>query len=179
MKIIFLDIDGVLNSFNDFDEMFLEFQLTGVKRVVIDINKVLRLKEIIDKTGAKIVLISSWKKYLKRRGDTFITNNKNMQDIMDILNNNGIDIYDIAPSTLTSNREKEIRLWLKNKDVSNFIIIDDDAFTLESFIGKELVKTDFIKLDETGRGVSSLSGLTDTHVEEAISKLNNKVLLKM
>ena len=98
---------------------------------------------------------------------------------MDILNNNGIDIYDIAPSTLTSNREKEIRLWLKNKDVSNFIIIDDDAFTLESFIGKELVKTDFIKLDETGRGVSSLSGLTDTHVEEAISKLNNKVLLKM
>ena len=88
MKIIFLDIDGVLNAFNDFDEMFLEFQLTGVKKVVIDINKVLRLKEIIDKTGAKIVLISSWKKYLKRRGDTFITNNKNYKLIL----NKSIDL---------------------------------------------------------------------------------------
>jgi len=52
MKVIFLDIDGVLNS-----EKFLE----NNKNQAIDRNSVGILKNIIDKTGALIVMSSGWR----------------------------------------------------------------------------------------------------------------------
>ena len=53
MKVIYLDIDGVLNS------TFTTERLEGV--VGIDDELLSNLKSIVDYTGAKIVLISSWK----------------------------------------------------------------------------------------------------------------------
>ena len=50
-KIIFLDIDGVLNSVHNWPENLLHQSLTN------------NLKHIVDKTGAKIVLSSSWKNF--------------------------------------------------------------------------------------------------------------------
>jgi histidinol phosphatase-like enzyme len=52
MKVIFLDIDGVLNS-----EEFLKKN----KNEAIDRNNVSILKKIIDKTGAFIVMSSAWR----------------------------------------------------------------------------------------------------------------------
>ena len=179
MKVIFLDIDGVLNSFQTFKEIILEGQLTGVRRVVIDPIKVDYLKEIVDATGAKIVLSSSWKKFLKKRNGQLVTNNQNMQEIINILNDRGISIYDITPKTLKGNREVEIRKWLEGKNIENFIVLDDDDFDLQGFIGKELVKTDYMKMVD-GVGVPELSGLTPSHVKEAIDKLyRSKKLVKM
>lgn len=53
MKIIFLDVDGVLNN-DDTKERCMGF--TG-----IDPEKVKLLKYIVDMTGAEIVLTSTWK----------------------------------------------------------------------------------------------------------------------
>lgn len=47
MKIIFLDIDGVLNYENS--------------KSKVEEEKVKLLKEIVDKTGAEIVLSSDWR----------------------------------------------------------------------------------------------------------------------
>ena len=53
MNIIFLDIDGVLNSIDSEDHLgpYIGIDYSGVKL----------LREIVDKTGAEIVLVSSWK----------------------------------------------------------------------------------------------------------------------
>lgn len=48
-KLLFLDVDGVLNSMDNGDGDTIED------------SKVLLLKTIIDKTGAKIVISSSWR----------------------------------------------------------------------------------------------------------------------
>ena len=181
MKIIFLDIDGVLNNFQTFREIQLEFQLTGIRRVAIDMDKVLLLKEIVENTGAKLVLSSGWRKYGKMKKDRLVTKNQNLFDIVTTLENSGLNIYDITPKVRNENRELEIRKWLdehKDLNIESFIVIDDEDFDLSGF-SNELVKTYFIKTDGHGDGISELSGLTRTHVEEAINKLNNsKQLIK-
>ena len=55
MKVIFLDVDGVLNCNKSKSRCNL--------CVGIDADKIKRLKEIIDETGAYIVLTSTWKDY--------------------------------------------------------------------------------------------------------------------
>lgn len=54
MKAIFADVDGVLNE---------DSTPTRTKNslVFIDSDKLLRLKRIVDATGAKIVLSSTWR----------------------------------------------------------------------------------------------------------------------
>ena len=57
MKIIFLDIDGVLNSIGWVERT----KGTAYEDKEIDPSKVRLLKQIIDKTDAKIVLSSTWR----------------------------------------------------------------------------------------------------------------------
>ena len=173
MKIIFLDIDGVLNNFQTFREIHFEEQLTGVRRVAIDPDKVALLKEIVDYTDAKIVLISDWRKYGKMKKGKFVTKNENLSQILDILEFYNLFIYDVTPKVRGCNREVEIRKWLENKDIEKYIIIDDEEYDLQGFTSEEIVKTYFIKTDQNGDGIKDLSGLTKEHVEEAIKKLNN------
>ena len=56
MKVIFLDFDGVLNS-----EKYI--RTCGHYGVIIDPSRMVMLKEIIDKTDAKIVLSTSWREH--------------------------------------------------------------------------------------------------------------------
>ena len=60
MKIIFLDIDGVLNS-REYDR-----KRNWNEQTDIDETRLPLVKEIIDKTGAKIVLISTWRNHWDR-----------------------------------------------------------------------------------------------------------------
>jgi len=67
-KIIFLDIDGVLHSFDCSSTLFCSLQM-------------LVLKEIVDKTGAGIVLTSNWRRtrageLATRNGSTFAPKSK-------------------------------------------------------------------------------------------------------
>ena len=52
MKVIFLDIDGVLNS-----QMLIEKN----ENEKIDINAVKLLKSLVDQSGALVVMSSGWK----------------------------------------------------------------------------------------------------------------------
>lgn len=181
MKIIFLDIDGVLNTFQTFKEINLEAQLTGFRRVAIDLDKVLLLKEIVEKTGAKLVLSSGWRKYGKIKDGRLLTNNQNLFDINQILNDNGLYIYDLVPYKRKENRGNAIKKWLnKQTNIESFIIFDDEDHDLQDFINHELIKTYFYICDNNGDDREDLCGLTHEHVIEAINKLNNsKQLIKM
>ena len=58
MKIVFLDIDGVLNSLNYRRRMGMQYFSD-----MIDRRKMPLLKKIVEATNAKIVLSTTWRKY--------------------------------------------------------------------------------------------------------------------
>ena len=148
MNIIFLDVDGVLNSIEYLTEKYNSLKRILKQEEMLDTACIKNLKEIVDKTNSKIVITSSWK----------------ICDL-DILNK-VFSKYDLKIYGITKNygdkRGKEIREWLSiNKDVCNYIIIDDDMF--EDYVGLEnnIIRTSMY----SGRGLNSI------HVKEAISKL--------
>ena len=55
-KIIFADVDGVLNTWTSQRRLECCHEFSFV-----DTRKVLRLREIVERTGAQIVLSSSWR----------------------------------------------------------------------------------------------------------------------
>lgn len=154
MKVIFLDIDGVLNS-DKYWEMILPYekQMTEMESE-IDTQCLNNLKKIVNITKAKIVITSTWKKI-----------NRKYEEFKKYMIQNGISIYDKTPDSLQSsiNRGEEIRTWLEEhkSEVDNFIIIDDEIYPDYNELEERLVKTEFYK----GRG------LEKKHVEKAINML--------
>jgi hypothetical protein len=132
MKVIFLDIDGVLNSFDymhganavwhesdhDYDIIRDKY---GQK---FDPRCVLWLEWIVKKTGAKIVISSSWR----------MSGLRVMQDMWDLRNLPGevIDITPDAVNAMDESRGREIQLWLDKNEVDTYCIIDDDSDMLSS-----------------------------------------------
>ena len=141
MKIIFLDVDGVLNSFQDrysFDlETDYHFEL---------------LQKIVQETGAKIVLSSSWRIGLARHGESVL---------IDRLKEFGMNIISCTPVLNGCCRGDEIRKWLDDteEDVERFVILDDESDMAE-FKETHLIKTD------------SMVGLQENDVRKCIEMLN-------
>lgn len=151
-KIIFLDIDGVLNG-NDTDT----FAPSGA--IGVSDNKISLLKNIIDATGAKIVLSSTWR-YDRPSG-------KDYQYLRNKLSEHGISIYDYTPDIHSPRRGMEISSWLaKHPEVDNWIVIDDIEFS------------DFGRNEFYGHLVitNPHCGLTEADIEKAIGIFNNEIL---
>ena len=174
MKVIFLDIDGVLNTTQTFIEIRKEWKETGKRRIEIDLERVQYLKEIVDATGAKIVLSSAWRAFGKMTCDgVYQPKNEKMASLINIFAEYGLTIYDVTPRDPKGWRENEISAWLKDKEVESFIILDDDSYDLQSFLHKELIKTSITKDDEMITNMNPVIGLCENHVKEAIEILNH------
>jgi hypothetical protein len=125
MKIIFLDIDGVLNVYCEGRDQF---------GCTFHTNFVENLRNIIDKTGAKIVISSSWRtdgldvmkelwKYRDLPGEVIDVT----PDSYYLINEGKFEFYDQVE------RGHEIQYWLdKHKEVTNYVIIDDDNDMLDN-----------------------------------------------
>lgn len=111
-KVIFLDIDGVLNvipqGFDRYGGIFHQ-------------NFVDNLKWIIEETSADIVISSTW----RLMGFDELLNMWRYRDlpgrVIGITPNRGISVY----------RGEEICLWLSENKVDRYVIIDDDDDMLE------------------------------------------------
>ena len=162
MKVIFLDVDGVLN-----DQMwFHQFQSMDSE---IDKVRVARLAEIVKATGAVIVLSSSWRVLPDELDDM---DKWVWKQLVDALHEYDMSIYDRTP-VIGMNRPLEIKTWLDCHDsqVDTYISLDDDFSKIDYDkygIGHCLVKTSFYGEEDR------LGGLQDRHVKEAINILNNK-----
>lgn len=129
MKVIFLDVDGVLNSEHshsiDNNENWMENEVSDIH--------IQWLKKIVDETGAKIVLSSSWRHYHpKATGSNTITDP--LFKVLDRkLREAGLEIIDITPDLRGKMRGLEVQEWLNaHLDVTKYVILDDDAdFTVE------------------------------------------------
>lgn len=122
MKVIFLDIDGVLNH-----EKYYISRCDSDNRPYplseFDTDAVERLNEITDVTGAKIVISSSW------RFDVGIHNTLKAVGVTgDII---GITKYITKPTDdgyVHVDRGFEIQDFLdSNKYITNYVILDDDT----------------------------------------------------
>lgn len=160
-KIIFLDIDGVLNSMDYFDKVKDNDGYND-----INTEKVKLLKEIVDQTGAKIVLSSTWRTLSMVPG----SRNEHPQYtyLIDFLADYGLEIKSHTPY-INNNRPEEIMEWIdeyENKENIHFVSLDDDFWPehYEKYgIKDSLVHTCFYEAD---------GGLRREHVEKAVKILN-------
>ena len=155
-KVIFLDIDGVLNSQNTFIDnheyriFFNKYQNNSINDIIndrmidIDLDKVFMLRDVCTFTGAKIVISSSW----RRLHDYPLTEEK--------LVNLGLPIVGTTPY-IRGNRGEEIREYLQNNKVDTFAILDDEIFPDFYELENYLVKTSFYD-----------DGLTYDEIEELV-----------
>ncbi len=171
MKVIFLDIDGVLNTSQTFIDIHNEFIKTGKRRIEIDLDKVQLLKEIVEITGAVIVLSSSWRSFGKMENGIYKPCNDKMVALIELFDRYGLEIYDVTPNDDHRIRQNEIYAWLKGKKIDSFVIFDDDSYDLQDFLHKELIKTSITSDDEMIRNMDDCTGLCRNHAREAIKKL--------
>ena len=188
MKVIFLDIDGVLNGYNKWNTLLYKIidalnseklRLWYKKEITpfgVHERKVKRLAKIVKATNAKIVISSSWRIILNNTPYDKLT--KNYKRLIDLFIKYDMDIFDITPSSVDGKRDKEIITWLSRheKDVENFIILDDENTFLEVFHHDErFIQTSSVKYGEMIRGYNKEdTGLKNKHVKRAIRILNRK-----
>lgn len=176
MKIIFLDIDGVLNGYGLFFHILcslhiksnclndiLQNEFDGIVK-----RRVKRLAKIVKKTGAKVVLTSSKRLGWKKDKSTI----KNLDNYFRKYH---INIIDITPKISGCNsRSIEILTWLNQNKVDNFVILDDEIFDFDKYFQKKVVIT-------SKNGIicghwRENSGLKGKHIHKAINILKGEYL---
>jgi len=159
MKIVFLDVDGVLNHLGCKEKTPRGFYF-------VEDEFLERLKKIVHATGAQIVLSTTW-----RQGFYDLENGETTGDAQDYLllkeklREYGITIFGHTPILKEGHRGKEILKWLEEHDeldIEAMVILDDSTKTkpLEQY----QVRTFFSE------------GLRTRHVIRAIAALNHKSL---
>jgi hypothetical protein len=122
MKIIFLDIDGVLYTSSYHEYLVLNRKPERDKYgYIFDPNTVENFNEIIEKTEAKIVISSTWKRH-------------GLDKIRKIFNERGIkgEIIGLTPTSTIDDlffcRGEEIEHWLSYNGLpEKFVVIDDQS----------------------------------------------------
>lgn len=164
IKVIFLDIDGVLNSYDWFVS-----NRKNKHRVHLDDKAIEFLSRVVNSTNAKIVLSSSWR--------IISEDSEPMIELKEKFKKLNMDIFDkTGRSRKRKSRGWEIREWLKeNKKLFNiisFVIIDDDSYDIINH--KKTLLPYYIK-------TSFKDGLKEKHIPRILHVLNggkvNLVLL--
>ena len=174
-KIIFLDIDGVLNH-DGYDEHGRIEQINE--------NMVKQLAYIVRKTGAEIVLSSSWRCLISNFVADSAPDDQGLKDLIRYFRQENLVISDLTPEAGRLgefSRPLEIRRWLdQNHDIDNFVILDDECFWLWGFLKFHVVTTttpavtpeekELMKIT-TPYSRDKIYGLTREHAERAIEIL--------
>lgn len=159
MKIVFLDIDGVLNHI---EMAYIDHRFPSIDPKAMD-----RLNMIINETGAKVVISSTWRKRHSVRTFQQLFNSKGFTgEVIDRTPSEQTGSRNGAPSMPYGPRGDQIQAWLSfEKGVEAFVILDDDSDMSE--VSDRLVQTSYS------------TGLLNQHVSDAVSMLNTNVITKV
>jgi HAD domain in Swiss Army Knife RNA repair proteins len=154
MKVIFLDIDGVLNNSKTPNPRKFPY--------VIDRRLLARLQKLLKRTGAKVVLSSSWR-----------------LDPIGLLAAKywGVPFIDVSPDKPRSPRCKEIRHWLSDHPkATRYAIIDDEDDGLDNLpLFQPSAKTG-LTMDMVKAVEKYLNGQTDqTKRDNAVVRLGQNI----
>jgi hypothetical protein len=147
MKVIFLDIDGVLNCNSTSNPRKFPY--------IVDPKLLKRLKRLLERTGAKVVLSSTW-----RYDPAGIFSAKHW----------GIPFVDVIPDMPKKPRRDEILAWLKrHSKVDRFVVIDDEDDELDQLpLFQPSASTGLT--EEIAKGVARyLSGKTDEDMRSNVA----------
>lgn len=153
MKVIFLDIDGVLNS-GEWD-VYVQSFIYGARFnscYLLSQEMILRLQNVVFQTNAEIVLTSSWR-----------TDEQAMCMLTRQLSLYHLSIRDITLYSTYNTRADDINEWLRsNPNVNSYAIVDDtdDGFTQDEILAAHFVQTTYAQ------------GLTLEKAEKIIEILN-------
>lgn len=174
-KLVFLDFDGVLNNseFAAYQYKNDESAQDSMGLDLFDPKAIEYMNRIIDATGAKIVVTSSWRylglaklqKLWKERGlHGEIIGMTSLHVVDELILEKGTEW--LERETNGSPRSEEIAHWLKTYDINatyginaNYVILDDLPMPKELQVHAIQVNPQF--------------GLTDQHVKQAIKILNS------
>ena len=182
MKVIFLDVDGVLTtcSYHNPDTNH------------INPEKVQILSQTVNRTGAKIVLTSTWKMgYDKDSGKK-----EDYYNILEkVLTEYGLEIFDITddipeknknplPQTFSlkdldnvegvhgTGRAAEVEKWIRDHSVEDFVILDDEDHAWKEYeMGKNWIHTCYY-------GPDCAAGLLKKHIDKICDILAGKISYK-
>lgn len=149
MKVIFFDIDGVLN-----------FRGTAL----IHDECLNELKRIIRETNSNSVISSSWREAFTRKE---LYTNRDRDLVIRLVKDPELRCLGWTPDIDELNRENEIEAWIeshKNNNIESFAIIDDLDYNFIDKFPCNFVKT----AGYWGQG------LTKEHADRAIEILNRK-----
>lgn len=150
MKIIFLDVDGVLNNPGTYSKIKAEAN----DFTIIETSLIKLLNKITGQTAAKIVLSSSWKHKFRNDDELKMFLNRGC----------GVSAEIIGKTPNAKNRGEEISKWIElfgsEYKIESFIILDDENNMGE--LQNHLVH------------INGAVGLTDKDVKTAIRRLNQK-----
>lgn len=153
MKVIFLDIDGVVNCYDTKERA--PSKVIGVEQRLIA-----HIKEIVDATGAKLVLSSTW-----RKDWAFdLMNGIDWHYLRDEFAKQDLYFMDYTPSRRDSHRGEEIKEWLESTgyDVESYVVIDDEMFDIWDLHDGHMVQT------------SAMTGIKPGAVKMAIEILSKQ-----
>lgn len=190
MKIIFLNIDGVLNGYGLFigsiQRIADKFNLTKISNKLNTQFKVKKkyaklLSKIVQKSGAKVVVTSSW------RGEWMLSNNLSNWDSVESFKKwmkyYNIEVIDITPKidTTECDRSIEICKWLEdhNNEIDSYCIIDSEYHEFIHRFHDRLVCTSNMRLKERDYGYNIIyenTGLKRHHIKEVLNVLNYKCI---
>ena len=144
-KLLFLDIDGVLNHVKG--------------DAPIDTDCLRNLKKVVDATGAEIILISSWRLGWFKDDKSHQSDDANYLDSR--LAEVGLSIMDKA-SIHMGTRTYAIADWVMRTNASFFAILDDEGWQYQDGpLADHLIATEYLN-----------GGLTEELAERAIGSLN-------
>lgn len=147
-KLIFLDVDGVLNNQTWALKMFKEEGVRVYSEDILEDRALRLLKRLVDETGAKIIVSSAWRK-IPGSYDALKAQ----------LNHYGLSVAGDTPYA-GGVRGDDISAWFnRNPGDYRYVILDDDS-DMDGHM-EHLVQTDFD------------TGLTYDIVERCISMLNS------
>lgn len=149
MNVIFLDIEGVLESHHGTNEDF-------ERRIKL-------LGNICKDTSCKVVIESTLKKYIDV--EKMESRVEPVQNLLNLFMENGIELIGKTPVTEERDKATEILMYLKDHpEVDHFCIIDDGDFFNLTKLREHLIKT-------IGSGLAEEEGLLPKHKEEVKEKL--------
>lgn len=162
MKVIFLDIDGVLNIMSDESDEFGSLFHKPFEE---------NLKDIIDSTGAKIVISSSWRHSGFRAMKAMWEKRNLAGEVIDITPDCArMENFDKLSFYEAKERGHEIQEWLVNHpEVTKYVILDDDCDMLQSQMEKFVQCSGRKERDSLDIGY----GLTKKRAQKAIEILQS------